>query len=80
MEIEQLCKMANQIASYYASEPNREEALTSIATHLRRFWDPRMRRQLLAFIDESGGHELSPIALEAIISHRALLEPPTTKV
>ncbi|HTE46424.1 MAG TPA: formate dehydrogenase subunit delta [Gemmatimonadaceae bacterium] len=80
MEIEQLCKMANQIGSYYASEPKREEALKSIATHLRRFWDPRMRRQLLAFIDESGGHELTPITLEAISANRALVEPPTTTV
>ncbi|HEV7704960.1 MAG TPA: formate dehydrogenase subunit delta [Gemmatimonadaceae bacterium] len=80
MEVEQLCKMANQIASYYASEPNREEALTSIATHLRRFWDPRMRRQLLQYLDETGGHDLSPIALEAINAHRSLVQPPAAPV
>ena len=76
MEIENLCKMANQIGSYYASEPNHDAALKSIATHLRRFWDPRMRRQLLAYIEESGGHELTPITLEAINANRALVQPP----
>jgi formate dehydrogenase subunit delta len=76
MEIENLCKMANQIGSYYASEPNRDAALKSIATHLRRFWDPRMRTQLLAYIEESGGHELTPITLEAINANRALVQPP----
>jgi formate dehydrogenase subunit delta len=80
MEIEQLCKMANQIGSYYATEPKRDEALKSIATHLRRFWDPRMRRQILAYIEESGGHELSPITLEAINANRAMIQPPTAPV
>jgi len=71
--------MANQIGQFYRSLPNRAEALTSTATHLRRFWDPRMRRELLAHVDENGGTGLEEFVMEAIRSNRAMLEPPPEK-
>ncbi len=27
------------------------EAATEVATHVRKFWDPRMRRELLGYVD-----------------------------
>ena len=75
MDINHLCKMANQIGQFHRSLPNRDEALLGAATHLRRFWDPRMRRELLKHIDESNGAELEPFVLEAITKNRAMLEP-----
>jgi formate dehydrogenase subunit delta len=55
---------ANQIALYFASYP-REEAVSGVADHIRKFWTPRMREQLLQYAIQGGGglHEL---AVEAI--------------
>ncbi|RQR21294.1 formate dehydrogenase, partial [Burkholderia sp. Bp9143] len=41
-----LIDMANQIGAFFESMPDREEALSGIAEHIRRFWEPRMRRAL----------------------------------
>jgi formate dehydrogenase subunit delta len=58
---EHLVKMANDIADYFASEPDRQAATGGIAAHLRRFWEPRMRRRIAAHLD-SGGEGLSELA------------------
>jgi formate dehydrogenase subunit delta len=76
MDIAHLCRMANQISQFYRTLPDRNEALLSTATHLRRFWDPRMRRQLLEHIDERGGAGLDQMVLDAVAAHRASLSPP----
>jgi formate dehydrogenase subunit delta len=54
---------ANQIALFFAAYP-REEAISGIATHFRNFWEPRMRRQLVAYVEAGGPglHELVPEA------------------
>jgi formate dehydrogenase subunit delta len=75
MDVEHLVAMANQIGHFYESLPDRDEALTSTATHMRRFWDPRMRRAMLGHIDEHGGAGLERFTLEAIQRHRATWEP-----
>ena len=58
-----LVRMANQIAAYFNPYP-KSEAIDGIAKHVHLFWDPRMRNQLKAFIDQ-GGEGLSPLFLEA---------------
>ena len=75
MEAEKLVKMANQIASFFEAEPDRARALEGIAGHLKRFWDPRMRREILRFVDEHGGEGLRESALAAIRDHRERLAP-----
>lgn len=75
MEIRKLVKMANEIAAFFEAGPDPARARQDIASHLKRFWDPRMRRQLLAWIDEHGGEGLKPAVLEAIAAHRALVTP-----
>ena len=40
--------MANRIGEFFQAMPDRQEALLGVATHIRKFWDPRMRRELLA--------------------------------
>jgi len=64
MDIERLVKMANDIANFFHSEPDHEEAVKGVAGHITRFWDPRMRRELSAHV-ASGGAGLNPLALEA---------------
>lgn len=76
MNVERLVQMANQIGRFHEGFPDHGEALLGTATHLRRFWDPRMRRELLAHVDARGGAGLSPLVQEAIAAHRTFLEPP----
>ncbi len=85
MEIDHLVKMANQIGAFFESMPDRQQALADAAAHLRKSWDPRMRRQLLQYVDnkredqreEQGGGQpggrLSGFVLEALQAHRATL-------
>ncbi|MGH6612245.1 MAG: formate dehydrogenase subunit delta, partial [Burkholderiaceae bacterium] len=39
--------------------PDRQEALEGVATHIRKFWDPRMRLELLQHLDQREGEGLS---------------------
>lgn len=55
---------ANQITLFFASYP-REEAIAGVEDHLRRFWEPRMRRQLIDFV-ANGGEGLHEYAVEAV--------------
>jgi len=68
-----LIRMANQIGHFFVSMPDQDEALEGIAQHLKKFWDPRMRRALLARLDASDAHGLSDIVLAALRAHRGLL-------
>jgi formate dehydrogenase subunit delta len=56
-------RMANDIAAQFRYLPP-EAAVTAIVTHLRSFWDPRMRAQLRRYIAE-GGTALDPLVIEA---------------
>jgi formate dehydrogenase subunit delta len=70
MDPQHLVQMANQIGAFFKAEPDRAAALDAIALHIRRFWDPRMRSQILAWLDEHAGEGLSEIVAEAIRSNR----------
>lgn len=76
MKADHLIEMANQIGMFFDSLPDREEALTGIAEHIRKFWEPRMRRSLLAALDgnaEEAG--FTEIVLAALTKHRQALTP-----
>jgi formate dehydrogenase subunit delta len=64
MENRDITRMANQIAAYFEAYP-RGEALEGIAKHIKSFWDPRMRKQLDAYI-AAGGEGLSPLVVAAL--------------
>jgi len=65
MHIERLVKMANDIGDFFKSEPNREDAVRGIAQHIQRFWEPRMREQILEY-REKGGGDLDEMVREAL--------------
>ena len=50
---------ANQIALNFASYPH-EDAVTKTTTHLKMYWEPRMKKQLHEYVAKGGGglHEL----------------------
>ncbi len=70
MDIHHLVKMANDIGVFYQTLPDRNEAITSIATHLKNFWEPRMRREIIAHAKRGAGQEpeLMEIVREAILT------------
>lgn len=69
MDIHHLIKMANQIGQFFEAEPDRNQAQQDIAAHIKRFWEPRMRKAIVAHI-ENGGTGLIPIVGEAIQLNR----------
>jgi formate dehydrogenase subunit delta len=77
MHIDTLLKMANQIGAFFEAMPDRPEALQGIANHLKKFWEPRMRRELLMHIDaasaKNADNGLSAVVALAISQHRNLL-------
>ena len=75
MDVHHLAEMANQIGQFYVAEPDRKQALLDTATHIRRFWDPRMRRALLEHLDTPGAAGLDAFVTEAVRTHRTILEP-----
>jgi len=75
VDAHKLVKMVNEIASFFEAEPDRNAALEAVAGHLKRFWDPRMRREIVRFVDEQGGEGLKETALLAIRTHRDKLVP-----
>jgi formate dehydrogenase subunit delta len=77
MHIDNLVHMANRIGEFFQAMPNREEARREIAQHLRKFWEPRMRRALLEHLDDAGGDGLLEIVRDAVREHRDALMPTT---
>ncbi len=73
MDIQHLVKMANQIGTFFESMPDREQAKDDIASHLKRFWEPRMRRAIVAGLSADETRELMPLVREAIDANRGLL-------
>ena len=73
MDPKTLVHMANRIGEFFQAMPDRQEALQGVATHLRKFWDPRMRRELLTHIDQQAGEGLSEFVLNSLREHRSTL-------
>jgi formate dehydrogenase subunit delta len=73
MDIHNLIAMANRIGQFFESFSDREEALEGISNHLHKFWEPRMRRELLSHVDAGTADDLLPIVVSAIQAHRALI-------
>ncbi len=63
MALERIVLMANQIGDFFAPYPPERRA-EGIRNHLRTYWDPRMREELLAHV-AAGGEGLSPHVADA---------------
>ena len=73
MNIDYLIKMANQIGNFFESQPDPAEAQLGFAKHSKNGWEPRMRKALLAHVDDQAGAGLGKFVLEAVASHRKLI-------
>jgi formate dehydrogenase subunit delta len=58
--------MANQIGKFFVSE-DKATAVAGIADHLKKFWDPRMRAEIVAHL-AAGGEGLDPEVRQAVAS------------
>lgn len=64
MHAETMIHNANQIALYFASYPH-EEAVAGILDHLKKFWERRMKDQIIAYVAH-GGAGLHELVVEAV--------------
>ncbi len=70
MSHDKLAYMANQIGRFFQTQ-KADTAVAAIEDHLLKFWDPRMRRALIAQLAD-GSIELDPLvrlAVEKMSSH-----------
>ena len=66
MKIERLIKMANDISDFFNAESDKELAAEGVKKHLLRSWDPRMRKEIIAYCQQDGS-ALSTLAKAAVI-------------
>jgi formate dehydrogenase subunit delta len=71
MNPENLVKMANQISLFFESQG--PDASAGVAEHLKKFWDPRMRKAIVEHA-RTGGEGLRESAARAV----ALLDAPAS--
>lgn len=70
---DKLVMMANQIAKFFEIQ-GEARALPQITKHIEDFWDPRMRRGVLAHLAD-GGAGLDPLALAALKALKPVAAP-----
>lgn len=63
---QRLVYMANQIGKFFQSQGH-GKTVPGVADHIRKFWDPRMRKQIYAHL-AAGGAGLDPDVREALES------------
>ncbi len=65
MDAEHLVDMVNDIADFFAPSAGAQQAPAEVASHLKRFWEPRMLRQIVEVW--RGGHaEFSEVGRAAV--------------
>jgi len=69
MNGDQLVRMINDISGFFVSESDQNEAVEGVVGHVTKFWDPRMRSQILSHVaptDGAGLTELSRLAVNRL--------------
>lgn len=64
MQDDELVRMVNQICDFFDAYPE-DEAVAGVKEHLRKFWDPSMREQLLG-ARQHLAPRLKPLARRAL--------------
>jgi formate dehydrogenase subunit delta len=64
MRADKLAMMANQIGAFFKAQ-GEVEAPAAIADHLKKFWDPGMRADIVAHL-AAGGDGLDPLVRQAV--------------
>ena len=61
-----LVTMANQIGGFFKSYPDKEQATKDIAGHMKKFWPPVMRKEIIAYVDSTEENLLDDMVVVAI--------------
>jgi formate dehydrogenase subunit delta len=61
---DRLVYLANQIGKFFTAQ-GPEKTVAGVSEHIRKFWDPRMRKQIFAHLD-AGGAGLDPDVRRAL--------------
>jgi len=64
MSPDRLVYMANQIGKFFEAQ-RADEVVPGIANHIKKFWDPRMREAIFAYMD-AGGEGIDRLVREAL--------------
>lgn len=62
MSPEKMVTMANQIATFFKTQPG--DPAPMVAAHIMDFWSPPMRQQLQDYV-AAGGDGLNPVVTQA---------------
>jgi len=67
VSIEHLTNMANDIGAFFHAEPVREDGVSGMVNHMRKFWTPRMLQQIVEHLRQ-GGEGLEELPRQAVQS------------
>ena len=65
MNPQHLVKMLNEISTFYVSQGDLDEAAAQVESHVARFWERRMRNQIIDHL-RGGGEGLSDVSRAAV--------------
>ena len=71
MSTDNLVLMVNRIGEFFEVMPDKEEGAIGVVTHVRKFWEPRMRQALKTHIDQANGEGIKPFVLQALKTHES---------
>jgi formate dehydrogenase subunit delta len=66
MNTDLMIKMLNEISAFFDGEDDKEQAARDVKSHVCKFWEPRMRAQLLEYYEQRKGAGLSDLAVKAV--------------
>ena len=66
MNTDLMIKMVNEISAFFAGEDDRALAAREVEQHLIKYWEPRMRAQLLEYFEQRQGAGLSELSIKAV--------------
>jgi formate dehydrogenase subunit delta len=65
MSPDKLVRMANQIATFFSSQPGEDKA-ERVAAHLKDFWGPEMRSELKQYAKAGHDDDLDDLVRRAL--------------
>lgn len=65
MNTDLMIKMLNEISAFFDGEDDKEHAAREVKDHVIKFWEPRMRAQLLEYFEKRKGAGMSELAVKA---------------
>ena len=66
MNIDLLIKITNEIGAFFAGTAEAPDAARAVANHLKRYWEPRMRAQMISYFEQRNGAGLTELARNAV--------------